>query len=237
MSRGLRLALVALAAIVLVLALAVTVTIGWRPLVGPRARPLTGRTFQATPERLARGRYLVTAVTGCLVCHSENDRTAHMVPKAGTEGAGRSMSLEDVPFVHSPNITPDRETGAGAWSDDTLARAIREGIGHDGRALFPLMPYQNYRRMSDEDLASVIVYVRTLAPIRKPTPAPEIPFPVDRLINTVPAPVETPVAAPDRSDQVAYGRYLATIASCSDCHTPMDGHNQPMRPCRSPAAS
>ena len=228
LSRGLRLALTALAAIVLVLALAVTVTVGWRPVLGPRVRPLTGRTFQATPARLARGRYLVTAVAGCLVCHSENDRTAHMVAKAGTEGEGRNMAPEDVPFVSSSNLTADRETGAGAWSDDTLARAIREGIGHDGRTLFPLMPYQNYRHMSDEDLASVIVYVRTLAPIRKPTPAPEIPFPVDRLINTVPAPIDAPVAAPDRSDPVAYGRYLATIASCSDCHTPMDGHHQPL---------
>lgn len=228
MSRGLRLALVALAAVVIVLALAVTVTIGWRPILGPRARALTDRTFEATPARLARGQYLVTAVAGCLVCHSENDRTAHMVVKAGTEGEGRSMALEDVPFVSSANLTADRETGVGGWTDDMLARAIREGIGHDGRTLFPLMPYQNYRHMSDEDLAAVIVYIRTLKPIHKPTPPPAIPFPVDRLINAVPQPIDAPVAAPDRSDPAAYGRYLATIASCSDCHTPMDDHNQPI---------
>ena len=77
--------------------------------------------------------------------------------KAGTEGGGRSFDHEGLPFVTAPNITPDRETGAGAWADDMLARAIREGIGHDGRTLFPLMPYTQYRYMSDEDLASVVV--------------------------------------------------------------------------------
>lgn len=63
-----------------------------------------------------------------------------------------------MPFVTAPNITPDRETGSGAWTDDMLARAIREGISHDGRALFPIMPYTQYRYLSDEDLASVVVY-------------------------------------------------------------------------------
>ena len=67
--------------------------------------------------------------------------------------------------VISPNLTPDKETGAGNWTDDMLARAVREGIGHDGRTLFPLMPYMNYREMPDEDLASVIAYLRTLPPL------------------------------------------------------------------------
>ena len=72
--------------------------------------------------------------------------------------------------VYAPNITPDAETGAGNWSDDQLARAIREGVGHDGRALFPLMPYPDFHSMSDEDLASVIVYLRSLPPVHKPRP-------------------------------------------------------------------
>ena len=61
-----------------------------------------------------------------------------------------------------PNITPDKKTGAGTWTDDMFARAIREGVGHDGRALSPAMPYNNFKRLSDEDLASVIVYLRSL---------------------------------------------------------------------------
>ena len=75
------------------------------------------------------------------------------IPIAGSPGA-----------VYPPNITPDKETGAGNWTDDQLARAIREGIGYDGRALFPFMPYENFRYLSDEDLASVIVYLRSIPP-------------------------------------------------------------------------
>jgi mono/diheme cytochrome c family protein len=121
-----------------------------------------------------------------------------------------------------PNITPDPETGAGTWSDDALARAIREGIGHDGRALFPVMPYENYRHMPDEDLASVIVYLRSLPPVRNAMPKTEIIFPVKYLMRSTPQPVPEPVPAPDVSDPVKRGAFLMTIASCRDCHTPMD---------------
>jgi hypothetical protein len=68
------------------------------------------------------------------------------------------------------NLTPDPETGAGTWSDDRFARAIREGIGHDESTLFPLMPYEVYRAMSDEDLASIVVYLRSLPPFAVPFP-------------------------------------------------------------------
>ena len=62
-----------------------------------------------------------------------------------------------------------------------LARAIREGIGHDGRALFPLMPYMNYREMPDEDLASVIIYLRSIPPVKNALHESEIKFPLSRL--------------------------------------------------------
>jgi hypothetical protein len=84
--------------------------------------------------------------------------------------------------IVASNITPDPETGAGNWTDDQLARAIREGIGHDGRALFPMMPYENLRHMSDEDLASLVVYIRSLPAVRHELPASEIVFPVKYLI-------------------------------------------------------
>ncbi|HKV42032.1 MAG TPA: cytochrome c [Blastocatellia bacterium] len=118
------------------------------------------------------------------------------------------------------NITPDRETGAGAWTDDMLARAIREGIGHDGRTLFPLMPYTRYRAMSDEDLASVIVYLRSLPGVHRQMPKTEINFPVNRLIKGVPRPITRPVVAPDLSTAIKRGSYLANIANCVECHTP-----------------
>ena len=140
---------------------------------------------------LARGKYLVESVTGCVYCHSELDWKARGYPvKAGTEGSGRSWADEGIPFLTAPNITSDPETGGGKWSDDMYARAIREGIGHDGRALFPLMPYPNYRQMSDEDLASVVVYIRSLPPgDARRTPKSQVPFPLNRLINGVPQPL------------------------------------------------
>jgi mono/diheme cytochrome c family protein len=203
-----------------VLAGAISATIGWRPFLGPRARALTERRFESTPERLVRGKYMVESVTGCVYCHSELDWKARGYPvKAGTAGSGRSWGDEGIPFLTAPNITSDPETGGGRWSDDMYARAIREGIGHDGRALFPMMPYQNYRGMSDEDLASVVVYIRSLPPVRKALPRSEIPFPLSRLINAVPQPLDAPVEAPAPAKR---GEYLVTMGSCSDCHTPQD---------------
>jgi hypothetical protein len=140
------------------------------------------------------------------------------------EGAGEDfLMLKGLPgHVVAHNLTPDAETGVGAWSDDALARAIREGIGQDGRTLFPIMPYENYRHMPDEDLASVIVYLRSLPPVRNPLPKTEIIFPVNYLIRSAPQPITDPVPAPDVSDPVKRGAFLVTIASCRDCHTPMD---------------
>jgi mono/diheme cytochrome c family protein len=144
---------------------------------------------------------------------------------AGTHGAGSpDFPLLDLPGdVNPPNITPDKETGAGNWTDDQLARAIREGIGYDGRALFPFMPYENFRHLSDEDLASVIVYLRSLAPVRRAVPGTELIFPVKYLIRSAPHPLEAPVPEPDTSTPVKRGDYLVTIGGCRDCHTPQ--HN------------
>jgi hypothetical protein len=214
--------------LVVLLAVAITATIGWRPIIGPRARPLTARTFERTPARLARGEYLVKGVTPCLVCHSKSDPSAQWVPLPGAEGAGQVWMEPDLTWVVVPNITPDRETGAGSWSDDAMARAVREGISHDGRALFPFMPYQHFRRMSDEDLASVLSYIRTLAPVHNQLPKIQIPFPVNRLINNAPQPLDGPVPEPDLSTPQKRGRYLATLAICTDCHTPMDDKNDPI---------
>jgi mono/diheme cytochrome c family protein len=213
-----------LVALLAILAGGITATVGWRPFLGPRARALTDRKLERTPERLVRGRYLVESVTGCVYCHSELDWSARGFPvKAGTEGGGRSWADAGMPFLTAPNITSDPETGGGGWSDDAYARAIREGIGHDGRALFPLMPYANYRHMSDEDLASVIVYIRSLPPLRKAQPPSQIPFPVNRLINGVPQPLLAPVPP---SEPARRGEYLVTMGSCVDCHTPQDDHGQ-----------
>lgn len=206
----------------LVLAVAITFTIGWRPFLGPRARVLTDRHFEATPERLARGKYLTVGLLGCEMCHSPKDWKMHGAPDLpGMELAGQVVPMPGLPgTIVAPNLTPDKETGAGTWSDDALARAIREGVGHDGRALFPMMPYTDYRRLSDEDVASVVVYLRSIAPVRNALPATQMIFPVKYLIRNVPQPLTSALPAPNMSDTLTRGRYLVKLG-CG-CHTPAD---------------
>jgi mono/diheme cytochrome c family protein len=216
-------------ALVVLVAIGITFTIGWRPLIGPKSRSLTDRTFERTPQRLERGRYLATAVSGCMGCHSEHDWKNRGAIRPGTEGAGEVMPIAELPGkIVAPNLTPDPETGAGSWSDDQLDRAIREGIGHDGRALFPMMPYEAFRKMSDEDLASIVVYLRSLPAVRRSLPKTEVIFPVKYLIRSVPQPLTLPVASQDLSDPVRRGQYLVTLAGCAGCHTPqVRGQNVP----------
>jgi mono/diheme cytochrome c family protein len=222
--------LIALGSLVVLFAIVVTLTIGWRPFLGPKTRALTNRTFERTPQRLERGRYIATGLSGCIYCHTPHDWAAPGTPMlAGMSGGGEVLPYADLPGrIVAPNLTPDPETGAGRWTDDQLARAIREGVGHDGRALFPIMPYQHYHNMSEEDLASVVVYLRSLSPVHNPLPATEIIFPVKYLIRTAPDPVTAAVADFSSSDQLQYGAHLADLAGCVDCHTPqVRGQNVP----------
>ena len=212
-------------------AVLMTVTIGWRPLLGAKARPLTNRQFERTPERLARGRYLVEGVGGCFDCHSQVEKDFKdlkpgepLVPVK--KGAGRVIFEEGDARLVAPNITPDVETGAGTWTDDQLARAIREGIGHDGRTLFPVMPYEDFRALSDEDTASIVVYLRSLEPVHNPLPKRNIPFPLSRLINAAPQPIQGPVVV-NTSTPVARGKYIANIV-CRGCHTAKDKFGKPL---------
>jgi mono/diheme cytochrome c family protein len=212
-----------LAAIVVLLVAAITFTIGWRPLIGAKARTLTSRNFEPSPERLARGKYLTEGVMGCFGCHTKSNESLPGAPPVEAQlGAGCVFDEQEAPWLTVPNITPDVETGVGAVSDDALARAIREGIGHDGRALFPIMPYQLYRQMPDEDLASVIVYLRSLKPVRNELPPTRTPFPLNLIVKTLPEPVSSPVEQQDLSNPVKRGAYLVEMAACTHCHTPMD---------------
>jgi mono/diheme cytochrome c family protein len=198
--------------------------VGIRPFIGPKARPLTSRTFASTPERLARGKYLVTSGRPpCVMCHSPLEITPDggLDIPAGQEFSGRSFDVEGVPFAVAPNLTPDPETGIGTWTDDQIARAVREGISHDGRTLFPIMPYEKFHDMSDEDLASIIVYLRALPPVRHELAKTNVPFPLNRLINGLPQPITGPVS-PDLSTPVKRGAYIAQMGACADCHTPRD---------------
>lgn len=188
----------------------------------PATAPASGIKVALTPERIARGKFLFTTLCDCDGCHSERDYTrfgAPVVPSG--RGRGQVMPLKGLPgTLVAPNITPDRQTGIGNWTDGEKIRAIREGVDRDGNTLFPMMPYPSYRYMSDEDVQALVAYLDTLAPVRNPLPKTKIDFPVSMLIKGVPQPAGS-VAPPDQTNQMVYGEYLATMAGCEECHTPM----------------
>src|SRR6478736_1814671 len=182
-------------------------------------RPVDPTPLERTPARIARGKYLAEGVAPCFFCHSDRDYDKPGAPpKEGMKGAGFVMHEEKDSRVVASNLTPDMETGAGRWPDDALVRAIREGVGHDGRPL-KTMWWWAFRRLSDEDVRSIVVYLRTLPPVRNPLPATRI---TDeeraRLIKRL-RPLTEPVPQPDQSTPLARGRYLIGVADCAGCHT------------------
>lgn len=203
----------------------------------PRARAPETLTVQATAALIERGRYLTVNVLQCIDCHSVRAWTRYGGPPLPPYGAGRPCLDRSTPAAgvnvgqeHFPgvlcirNITPDRETGIGAWSDGEIVRAIREGIGRDGRGLFPIMPYFIYRDLSDADVRAVVAYLRTL-PAARSNELPErtIEFPLNLLVRLWPKPVAGPIVASDPAlDRIAYGEYLGKVARCEFCHSPRE---------------
>src|SRR6185437_14124444 len=130
-------------------------------------------THARTPDTQAfaqveRGRYLVTAAD-CAACHTRPDGGA---PFAG----GRSI---ETPFgnVVSANITPDRESGIGAWTDDEFDNAVRKGIRPDGSRLYPAMPYTSYTKMTRDDVKAMHAYLSSIAPVHNVVHSDTLPFP------------------------------------------------------------
>lgn len=190
------------------------------PLQAVHARALTDVRFERTPARIARGRYLADAAIGCVLCHSERDESRPGAPPVpGREFAGRIVADEPGRFLVAPNLTPDLETGAGSWSDDMLARAIREGVGHDGRGLSGPMWWWAFRSLSDEDVASIVAYLRTLPPVRHLLPVRRLT--AERELGRAQGakPLVAPVATRDLAAPLERGRYLIEIADCMGCHS------------------
>jgi hypothetical protein len=199
--------------------------IGYLYMRKPAEAPPSAVKVSMAPERVARGKYLFEIVSDCDGCHSQRDFTRVDAPVViAARGRGNVLSeiLPSLPgTIVAPNITPDPETGLGAWSDGEKIRAIREGIGRDGRVLFPMMPYTNFRKMSDEDVESLVAYLNSLPPVKYPLPATKVAFPVNLMIKGVPQPAGS-VPQPNRNDRLEYGEYLTTMAGCADCHTPLE---------------
>jgi mono/diheme cytochrome c family protein len=199
------------------------------PTVTEAAPPvsiLEMETIPRTPARLVRGEYLVEGLLQCPFCHSDYDfkhRPAR--PVEGKKAGGADFDTFGLPKgnrIVASNISSDVEYGAGTWKDADFVRALRRGIGQDGRTLFPLMPYQYFRSLSDEDLASVIVYERSMAPVHIQQPKTTLTDDIKKTFMPLEPLSHVPEA--NRFDRVAYGKYLVTVGHCEACHTPQDEH-------------
>ncbi|WP_334180274.1 c-type cytochrome [Pseudoxanthomonas sp.] len=198
------------------------------PLPGLRVRPLTDRVFERTDARRERGRYLADGILQCALCHSDRDWGQPGAPPVQSRTmAGHVWKDEGATRLVAPNLTSDVETGVGGWSDDMLARAIREGISHDGRPLHPQMWYPSFSMLSDEDLAAVVVYLRSLPAIRNPLPRTQLSDEQVQRIVGRPMPITAPVSGPVDDSPLERGRYLAAIGDCGGCHTLWEGKRLP----------
>lgn len=177
---------------------------------------------ELTEARIARGKYLANSVNVCMDCHSTRDWSKFSAPVvAGTMGKGGERFDQTVGFpgvYYSKNITP---AGIARYSDGELFRVITTGVNKDGNAMFPVMPYPYYGKMDAEDVYSIIAYLRTLEPIENPVADSESDFPMNFILNTIPARPEH-MKRPDPSDELASGAYLVNASGCIECHTYAD---------------
>lgn len=194
---------------------------------GKYVRPVSGEPIEAKPERLQRGSYLVNNVLFCGACHTSREHGNNLTEPERTDaylGGGSVYDDKGIGAVWVPNITPDVETGIGGWKDDEILRALRDGVARDGHFMTPLMPFDAYQHLSDEDARAVVAYLRTVPPYRQSRPRQpnKLGFMQKMLFDGIGVQMHKPVvgvAEPDRANQLAYGHYLMRVAACRDCHS------------------
>ncbi len=165
-----------------------------------------------TPSK--RGEYLVNGPGACSNCHGTRNPDFSIIE--GMEFAGGFHIVDPAFDVYAANITQDKETGIGDWTDEQIIMAIREGVGPDGNIVFPPMPSPTYNNMSDDDVKAIVAYLRTLKPVKHA---------VEESSWNIPQQAMPPAKgnpAPEMSDTVAYGGYIVNaLGHCFECHTPM----------------
>ena len=163
------------------------------------------------------GRYM-TVVADCAACHTD--------PHGGEPFAGGRAIETPFGMVVSSNITPDRETGIGAWTDEDFADALQKGFDKDGHMLYPAMPYVYYTKMSRRDVDAVKMYLDTLRPVHKQVVSDTLPFPLNirlgmRAWNLLYFHEGRFTPAQNRDAAYNRGAYLVEgPGHCGACHTP-----------------
>jgi mono/diheme cytochrome c family protein len=178
-------------------------------------------TASSDPAVIERGRYIVRDVAPCAACHGDPAQRAAYAKGADVPLIGGFVF--DIPpgKFYPRNLTPDTATGLGNVPDRAIARALRYGVGHDGRALLPFMEMQG---LSDDDLQAVVSYLRTQPPVRNPVPAHQYTL-LGKVVKATAlakpvGPAATPLVRAPRGASVETGRYLVeSVALCWACHT------------------
>jgi mono/diheme cytochrome c family protein len=185
---------------------------------------------------VAQGRYIAT-IAGCTSCHTP-DKAEYQDPKKLTieqiqtiafDGeialdtnkfiaGGRLFDLGPAGVVFSRNLTADKTTGIGTWTDEQVKIAIKTGLDANGKTLFPVMPYHVFNGMADSDIEAVVAFIRSVNPIKNEVQ--------EKTVSTegLPTlPYSQGISAPDPADKAARGAYLVNnVMACTDCHTPLD---------------
>jgi mono/diheme cytochrome c family protein len=162
---------------------------------------------------LERGNYLVNSVMACGLCHTPRGPNGLIADK---EFSGGPQTFDTPAFtVKGANITADRETGIGNWTDADVKRALTQGVRPNGTALAPIMPFAFYKILTPRDLDAVVAYVRSVPAVSNQVPAPVYRPP----LPTVAIPgAGAPMAPSELAERGRRGFYLATIAHCMECH-------------------
>jgi mono/diheme cytochrome c family protein len=182
-------------------------------VVGCRQLP---RPPEARTPLERRGRHVLRIAEGC-GCHGANF--------AGWREGGSDRAPGSLPYgerfvgesgtIPAPNITPDPQTGIGAWSDEQIIGAVRNGIRPDGSRLSPIMPYAEYHGMAESDMQALVAYLHRLRPVRNVVPARQLSGPVPEPASLPPAPERPPEGG------ILLGQYLVrAVSGCDNCHTP-----------------
>jgi mono/diheme cytochrome c family protein len=171
----------------------------------------------AGADLVARGEYL-TRAADCAACHT--------APGGKPFSGGLAFKLPVIGTLCSTNITPDQETGIGAWSDDEFVRALHEGVGKDGQRLYPAFPYTSYTLMTRHDALAIKAYLFSLKPVKYTPPPNDISFPFNQRYlmtfwNALFNPGHRFQPNADQSAEWNRGAYLVeALGHCGDCHTP-----------------
>jgi len=184
-------------------------------LIGLAAFLLAGSALAQNQSPVERGSYLVNGLLTCGNCHTPKGPAGDIVEKAFSGG----LDFDEPPFkVTASNITPDKDTGIGNYTDEQLRTVLRKGIKPNGVPVAMVMPSGFYEIMTDRDLDAVIAYLRSLKPISN-----KVPDPIYKVPQAHPEPPggDKKFTDADLVDPMKKGFYLVTIAHCLECHTPL----------------